>query len=202
MKPKTEAVLTTPAYTFAEAAHYPRMPTSTLRSWCLGQSYRDRPEFAAVIRLDGDASDSGLSFLNLVEAHALSAICRVHAIPFPRVRDALQYVAAKLKTERPLADAEFQTNGIDLFVDGLGLLNVSRGGQVEIASMLRAHFTRIGAILPASLSSSIRSLGRMPRKTIQRRLRSILAWLSGAPCWRGAASRQPCSRTASRPATR
>jgi uncharacterized protein (DUF433 family) len=140
---KAEKVLTTPAYSFAEAAHYLGMPTSTLRSWCVGQCYKDdRAAFPPVILLDGEPSE-GLSFLNLVEAHVLSAIRRVHSIPFHRVRDALQYVRKKMRSRRPLADVEFQTNGIDLFVEELGLLNVSQGGQVEIASMLQAHLQRI-----------------------------------------------------------
>jgi uncharacterized protein (DUF433 family) len=140
---RADKVLTTPAYSFAEAAYYLGMPVSTLRSWCLGQSYKDdRAAFPPVIRLDGEPSE-GLSFLNLVEAHVLSAIRRVHEIPFHKVRDTLVYVCKKMGSTRPLADVDFQTNGVDLFVEELGLLNVSRGGQVEIGEMLRAHLKRI-----------------------------------------------------------
>jgi uncharacterized protein (DUF433 family) len=43
-----------------------------------------------------------------------------------------------------LAHVDFQTNGVDLFVDQLGrLLNVSRQGQFEMAGFLRAHLQRI-----------------------------------------------------------
>lgn len=141
------ALRLTPAYPFAEAAHYLGVPKSTLRSWCVGQAYKDRHgdrrAFRPLIRLDGKAGE-GLSFLNLVEAHVLAAIRRKHKIPLPKIRHALDFVVKRLDVQRPLANGRFQTNGIDLFVDELGqLVNVSRDGQVEIADMMRAHLERI-----------------------------------------------------------
>jgi uncharacterized protein (DUF433 family) len=136
----------TPAYPFSEAAHYLGLPKSTLRAWCLGQHYRLKGKtrwFEPVIALDGEPSE-GLSFLNLIEAHVLAAIRRIHGIPLPKVRRALEFVSRKLGVERPLAHADFQTNGIDLFVDELGrLVNVSADGQLEMTSMLKAHLRRI-----------------------------------------------------------
>jgi uncharacterized protein (DUF433 family) len=137
----------TPAYPFVEAAHYLNMPPSTLRSWCLGQAYtsRDGDErfFQPLIKLDGENRE-GLSFLNLVEAHVLAAIRRTHEIPLPKTRRAVEFVRSKLKTMRPLLETEFQTNGVDLFVEELGrLLNVTRDGQSEISEFLRAHLQRI-----------------------------------------------------------
>jgi uncharacterized protein (DUF433 family) len=137
----------TPAYPFAEAAHYLGLPTSTLRSWCVGQGYRStkgQPKrFLNLIDLDGEPSD-GLSFLNLVEAHVLTAIRRAHGIALWKIRDSLDFVSKKLSIKRPLAAAQFQTNGVDLFVEEIGnLLNVSKHGQVEIADMMRAHLRRI-----------------------------------------------------------
>src|SRR5690349_12826854 len=51
-----DEVRRTPAYTFTEAAHYLRLPVTTLRAWCTGQDYRHkgRPKrYERVIRLDG-----------------------------------------------------------------------------------------------------------------------------------------------------
>jgi uncharacterized protein (DUF433 family) len=136
----------TPAYPFVEGAHYLGLPVSTLRAWCLGQGYAykgKRRSFKRIIELDGKSGE-GLSFLNLVEAHVLAAIRRVHGVPLPKVRSALAFVSEKLGVERPLAHVQFQTDGVDLFVDQLGqLLNVSKSGQVEIAEFLRAHLKRI-----------------------------------------------------------
>jgi uncharacterized protein (DUF433 family) len=134
-----DALRRTPAYPYAEAAHYLRLPVSTLRAWCVGQ----RPRFRSLIKPDGGPRE-GLSFLNLVEAHVLAAIRRGHQVPLPKVRRSLDYVANQLKIERPLASVEFQTNGVDLFVDHLGdLLNVSREGQVEMQSLMRAYLERV-----------------------------------------------------------
>jgi uncharacterized protein (DUF433 family) len=80
----------------------------------------------------------------LVEAHVLAALRRRHDIPLPKVRAALDFVGKRLKVDRPLATATFETDGIDLFVDELDrLLNVSRDGQIEMASMLRTHLRRV-----------------------------------------------------------
>lgn len=141
-----DALRRTPAYPLAEAAHYLDLPESTLRAWCLGQryDYRGKPKrFQPLIRLDGKRSE-GLSFLNLVEAHVLAAIRRVHGVPMGNVRLALKYVSEKLGIERPLAHVQFQTDGLDLFVKELDrLVNVSKDGQIEMAEMLRAHLTRV-----------------------------------------------------------
>ncbi len=136
----------TPAYPFVEAAHYLNLPISTLRAWCLGQGYAykgKRRSFKRIIQLDGKPGE-GLSFLNLIEAHVLAAIRRVHGVPLPKVRSALAFVSDALRIERLLAHADFQTDGIDLFVEQLGrLLNVSNRGQLEMAEILRAHLKRV-----------------------------------------------------------
>ncbi len=38
-KRSAQAILSTPAYPFGEAAHYLNIPLSTLRAWCLGQGF-------------------------------------------------------------------------------------------------------------------------------------------------------------------
>src|SRR5580700_8989004 len=128
-KRDVNAVLTTPAYPFVEAAHYLNIPLSTLRAWCLGQGHgAGKRAFKPVIRLDAN-DRRALSFLNLIEAHVLAAIRRTHHVPLPKVRQALNFVSKRLNTDRPLANAEFQTDGVDLFLDKLGsLFNVTREG--------------------------------------------------------------------------
>lgn len=135
---KRQALVKTPAYPFVEAAHYLHIPLTTLRAWCLGQR-----GFRPVIRLDGKRSE-GLSFLNMIEAHVLSAIRREHHVPLPNVRQALHYVSKHLDMDRPLAQAQFATQGVDLFVEELDrIVNVSRDGQVEMADLIRVHLQRI-----------------------------------------------------------
>jgi len=144
-----DIVRTTAAYSLAEAAHYLNLPLTTLRAWCLGQ-----PGFRAVIRLDGK-NPWALSFLNLVEGHVLAAIRREHKVPLPAVRKALKYVQDHLELDRPLVQAEFETDGLSLFVERLGLLiNASKEGQMAMREILAAHLKRIerdGKGLPIKL---------------------------------------------------
>jgi uncharacterized protein (DUF433 family) len=144
MTDRRRALLETPAYPFAEAAHYLHIPVPTLRAWCVGYDYEGGTKrFKPVILLDGKKRE-GLSFLNLVEAHVLSALRRQHRIPLPKVRRALDFVAKRLRLERPLYQATFATNGVDLFVDELDrIVNVSREGQVEMSDLIRSHLQRI-----------------------------------------------------------
>jgi uncharacterized protein (DUF433 family) len=136
----------TPAYPYVEAAHYVGVPVATLRSWCVGQTYFYRGEqrqFEPLIPPDGKSGE-GLSFLNLVEAHVLAAIRRVHGVSMHRVRAALAYAVSRMKVKRPLLDVGFETNGLDLFVAELEqVVNVSREGQLEMAELIRASLTRI-----------------------------------------------------------
>jgi len=111
MSSKIQKLREMPAYPFVEAAHYLHIPVATLRAWCVGYNYQGGSKrFKPVIRLDGKKAD-GLSFLNLVEAHVLSAIRRQHQIPLPKIRHALDYVAKHLKLNRPLWQAQFDPRG-------------------------------------------------------------------------------------------
>jgi uncharacterized protein (DUF433 family) len=126
-----------PAYSFAEAAHYLRRPVSTVRAWFQGQSHRFNPVIAL-----SDSAVQALSFANLVEAHVLSAIRWKHGVSLQRVRRALDYARNRLGVMRPLIDQDFETNGVDLFVQELGdLVNASQGGQ--LAMKLRTRLDRI-----------------------------------------------------------
>jgi hypothetical protein len=49
-----------------------------------------------------------------VEAHVLAAIRRQYHVPLPKVRQALSYVSKKMGTVRPLAESEFQTDGVEI----------------------------------------------------------------------------------------
>jgi len=90
-----------PCYGVIEAAHYLRIPVSTLRSWVKGQ-----PNFEPIINI-AEKKPPLLSLINLVEAFALSSIRREYFIPMPKVRGALQYVSKHFNSEHPLADKKF-----------------------------------------------------------------------------------------------
>jgi len=145
-KSRIDQLRRTPAYTYVEAAHYLNLPVSTLSSWFKGQTYTLNDEvrrFEPVITLDGRPGE-GLSFLNLVEAHVLAALRREHRIPLQKVRRALDYVERQLGVERPLINARFETDGVNLLVRELErLVNVSQEGQLEIEPVIRTYLRRI-----------------------------------------------------------
>lgn len=146
-RPRTWADLReAPAYSLAEASGYLNLPKSTLRNWVCGHRYSvssGKKSVAPLIALPTPGRPV-LSFINIVEAHVLAAIRRVHAVPLRHVRSALNYVRTELKRPRPLIDQAFETNGIHLFVEHLGhLIDASQAGQIAMSGDLRKHLKRI-----------------------------------------------------------
>lgn len=127
-----------PAYGIAEAAAYLRLPKSTLRAWVLGQQ-----RFRPVINI-ADRAGKRLSFINLVEAFVLSSIRREHSIPLPKVRNAVDYLRRTCRTPRPLAEEQFETDGVDLFVRKFGaLIGATQAGQTQMGEIIRDRLKRV-----------------------------------------------------------
>ena len=138
-----------PAYRIAEAAHYLRLPPSTLRDWVQGGRYwvGGEPRTSeAVILLPPRIPEIPqlLSFINVVEAHVLRAIRREHKITLPTVRAALLYLATHLASDHPLAAQQFETDGLDLFITHYGrLINITKDGQLTMRQAIEASLRRI-----------------------------------------------------------
>ena len=83
-----------PVYSIAEAAHYLRLPSATVRSWALGRQYPTRTGDAKFLPLIDIADPTGrlLSFMNLAEQHVLGSIRRAHQVKLPAVRKAIDYL--------------------------------------------------------------------------------------------------------------
>jgi uncharacterized protein (DUF433 family) len=135
-----------PNYGIPEAAHYLRMPVTTLRAWLIGQDYqtmRGTKRFRPIIKL-AQRKPPLLSFINLVEAHVLDAIRHEHGVPLQTVRRALDYVIREFGIEHPLARQQFETDGVNLFIQRLyQLIHVSEEGQLAIRELLAIHLRRI-----------------------------------------------------------
>lgn len=132
-----------PAYSVPEAAHYLQLPASTLAGWVAGMSRRGGGRAEPVILLPSGKRRL-LSFLNLAEAHVLAAIRREHDVSLQRVRRALRFVSREIGMRRPLIDARFRTDGVDLLVEHYGkLINASGEGQVAIKQAIENSLTRI-----------------------------------------------------------
>lgn len=135
-----------PTYSIPEAAHFLRIPRATLRSWVVGRHYptgKGRKKFEPVIDI-ADKKHLLLSFVNLAEAHVLSACRRGHAIPLDKVRSALTYVSKSFDSKHPLVEKEFETNGVSLFINHLGkLIDASEQGQVVMRDCVERHLQRL-----------------------------------------------------------
>lgn len=135
-----------PAYGISEAAAYLRLPKSTLRAWVLGQPYRvgGQPRlFRPVIEI-ADSRGKKLSFINLVEGFVLAGIRREHSIPLPKVRKAVEYLRRTFRTRRPLAEEQFETDGVELFVEKFGaLIGATQEGQLHMREIIRDRLKRV-----------------------------------------------------------
>lgn len=140
-KPVTQKDLReVPAYGIGEAAQYLRLPVSTLRSWTLGQRYRaaGKPKFFRPVIEIAAPLDRKLSFINLIEAFVLAGIRREHSVPLPKVRRAVDYLRRRFGSRRPLAEEQFETDGVHLFVQKFGeLIGVSQEGQLAMRELLK-----------------------------------------------------------------
>lgn len=133
-----------PCYPIAYAAHLTRVPESTLRAWVAGRSYPTKGGSRRAAPVIRPAALGYLSFINLVEAHALAAMRREYQLKLDKIRKAVRYVEKQLRVDHPLARQEFKTDGVELFVEHLGrLLNVSKDGQLGIREALGDRLERV-----------------------------------------------------------
>jgi uncharacterized protein (DUF433 family) len=135
-----------PAYSLTEASRYLLIPPATLRSWVVGRKYPtdSGPKFFRPVIELPDNVRSGLSFVNLVEAHVLDAIRRHHQVPLSKIRQAIHYLRKQFSSKHPLAEQRFETDGLDLFIDKFGqLINVTDSGQLALRELLKAHLHRV-----------------------------------------------------------
>jgi uncharacterized protein (DUF433 family) len=137
-----------PRYSLEDAAHYLRIPLSTMKAWCRGQHYRSGHSgrivhFSPVI-VPASPSQGLLSFYNLAEAHVLRAT-REQNIPLPNVRRALEYIREQIPTsDHPLLSHEFSTFGKSIFIEHLGdTINATAHGQKAMRLLLEKYLHRI-----------------------------------------------------------
>jgi uncharacterized protein (DUF433 family) len=137
-----------PAYRIPEVAQYLAIPVSTLRSWVFGQRYKTDDGkghwFSPLIRAQHKDLRL-LSFMDLVEAHVLTALRRQHVVPMPVIRRALEHILKETpNTKHPLADRQFATAGKELFIEeALRLTSVTQTGQLGLKECLDKYLQRI-----------------------------------------------------------
>jgi uncharacterized protein (DUF433 family) len=135
-----------PAYSVAQAAHYLKIPTPTVRSWVLGRDYQRRAgkaRFMPVIATPDDP-EHRLSFRNLIELAALRALRTEHDFKLSAVRDALDYARRELDIPDLLASRDLYAKPGELFLQRYGLLiSLNRAGQLGIQALLQGLLNRI-----------------------------------------------------------
>lgn len=128
-----------PSYSVREAALYLRLPVSTLRAWIGRQK-----NFESLI-LPAQTKPLALSFINLVEAYVLASIRREHRISMNKVRNGMRFISDRFSSEHPLAEKDFETDGISLFLREADIIyDVSKGGgQMVLKEVIKQYLRRI-----------------------------------------------------------
>ncbi len=120
-KPNNPELYDEPAYGVSEAAAYLKVPYNTLRYWLTGFKR------VAPVVVPAQAEPVRLSFLNLLECHALAGMRELYDLKLPKVRSAVVRVSKELGKPHPLVTQVFLTDRKDLFVEKMGeIINVSR----------------------------------------------------------------------------
>ena len=139
-------VYNTPAYPLTDAARYLHIPAGSLRSWVNGRYYptKDGKQYFEPLIQRPESDLPQISFTNLVEAHVLRSIRKIHGVRLDKVRNALDYLDKQFQMPHPLARVEFQTAGVNLLVESIGrLVSVSENGQMAIKAALKNLLTRV-----------------------------------------------------------
>ncbi|BAU16034.1 hypothetical protein LEP3755_66010 (plasmid) [Leptolyngbya sp. NIES-3755] len=135
-----------PTYTVVDAARYLNIPGGTLQSWLRGRTYSTQEGHRYYEPLIHRPSPNlhQLSFTNLIEAHVLRVIRKDHKVRLDKVRTALDYLEQQFQIPHPLAQIQFQTDGVNLFVEMVGrLVEVSRPGQLVMQETLQHLLQRV-----------------------------------------------------------
>lgn len=126
-----------PLYSLVEVGRYARVQPSTLRSWT-------RSNDGGLLVAAAHNTVAPLSFINLIEAHVLLALRRMHTVPMKKIRTAVEWLKDQYHTEHPLAEIDLETDGCDVFIREFGLpVSASRKGQIGINEILSRYLQRI-----------------------------------------------------------
>jgi uncharacterized protein (DUF433 family) len=127
-----------PSYGLSEAAVYLKIPYTTLRYWLTGFG-KQSPIIQPV-----ESAPTRLSFLNLLECHALAGMRKIYNLRLPKVRSALRKLSEQYPQQHPLVSEVFLTDRKDLFIERMGkIVNVSRQQDQLSLDFYRMHLERV-----------------------------------------------------------
>jgi len=127
-----------PAYGLPEVALYLKVPSTTLRYWLTG--FSKRPPIIE----PAEMNPIRLSFLNLLECHALAGMRKIYNLKLPKVRSALRKLSEQFPQPHPLISEVFLTDRKDLFMERMGqIVNVSRQQDQLSLDFYLMHLERV-----------------------------------------------------------
>jgi len=127
-----------PAYGVPEVAVYLKVPYTTLRYWLTG--FGKLPPIIEPV----ESSPIRLSFLNLLECHALAGMRKIYNLRLPKVRSALRKISKDFPQPHPLISEVFKTDHKDLFIERMGrTINVSQPHDQLSLDFFRMHLERV-----------------------------------------------------------
>jgi uncharacterized protein (DUF433 family) len=134
-----------PAYSIPLAAHYLRIPESTLTYWVKGyrNKVKDGQSQIRPVIIRPDNTRHLLSFYNLAEAHVLRVFRTQHRIKLATIRAAIDFVEQKIGKTHPLVSQQFKTDGARLFVEHLGETVEALGEGQKFLAELMVHLERL-----------------------------------------------------------
>lgn len=137
MKAKYYKPLEIPSYGTVDAARYLHIPYQTLRYWTVGADTEPVISIAS-------KTPPLLSFMDLLECWVLASLRHKEGIPMRSIRGAVETLREKYNSAHPLAEVEFQTDGVDLFIEqAIGIVNLSKKDQLALKEIVRAYLRRI-----------------------------------------------------------
>jgi uncharacterized protein (DUF433 family) len=133
-------LLAVPAYSPADAARILSVNYTTLTYWIAGRHHQP-PLITPASSIPPE-----LSFINLLECHVLKALTTRYRMRMQRVRDGLTTLKNMFKSEHPLLDRRFRTDGVYLFLQESTTgapLNLSKGGQFALKEIMDVYLERV-----------------------------------------------------------
>jgi hypothetical protein len=100
--------------------------------------------------------------MNLVEAHLLSALRREHQVRMVHIREALKYLVHNFPSHHPLADQQFETDGLSIFIQRYGeLITISQDGQLAMREVLETYLRRIERDMAGTMVRALSKIRRL-----------------------------------------
>jgi uncharacterized protein (DUF433 family) len=127
-----------PAYGVPEVAVYLKVPYTTLRYWLTG--FGKLPPIIEPVA----SGPIRLSFLNLLECHALAGMRKIYNLKLPKVRSALRRISKDFPQPHPLIYEVFKTDRTNLFIERMGkIINLSQPCDQLSLEFLNMHLERV-----------------------------------------------------------